>query len=30
MSMIVLILYGIGRLLDSIFGKKEEAPSWVK
>jgi hypothetical protein len=25
MSLVVLALYGIGRLLDAVFGKKEEA-----
>ena len=29
MSIIVLILYGIGKLLDSIFDKKEEVPLWA-
>lgn len=29
MSMIILILYGIGKLIDSLFGKKEEVPSWA-
>ena len=29
MSVIVLVLYGIGKLLDSIFGKKEEVPLWA-
>ena len=29
MSVIVLILYGIGKLLDFIFAKKEEVPLWV-
>ena len=29
MSIIVLILYGIGRLIDSITTKKEVQSSWV-
>ena len=29
MSVIVLVLYGIGKLLDSILEKKEEVPLWA-
>ena len=29
MSIIALTLYGIGKLLDALFGKNEEVSSWV-
>jgi len=29
MSVIVLVFYGIDKLLNFIFGTKEEVPSWA-